>query len=152
MAYTRRDTDGAFMGGNSLPPSEATPQSPQSYSSGEYERANPPPPPHCMLAVSTLRCITFILSVMTLSPRPHLPCTATAAGLNGTRRLCTRASRTNVMTCRGHMSMVWLAATAFGLMRSTANRVLRSLLRRRGRRRRALPPLSSDPEGLSVFL
>ena len=140
MAYTRRDTKGAFLGGNPLPPSEATPQP---YST-EDERVNPPPPPHCVPAVSILRCITFILSITKLFSRPHLPCTAPAATLNGTRLRCTRASRTNVVACRCHMSMVWLAATAFGLTRS---RVLRSLLPRRAQRRRALPPLST-PEGL----
>jgi hypothetical protein len=137
MAYTRRDTEGAFFGGNPLPPSEATPRS----YSPEHEHANPPPPPHCVPGVSILRCITFILSMTTLFLRLHLPCTAPATTPNGTRPRYTRAFRTRVMASRCHMSMVWLAATAFGLTRS---RVPRSLLRR-GQRRRALPPLSSDP-------
>jgi hypothetical protein len=145
MSYTRRDTEGVFFGGHPTTPSDATPHSPQPYSL-ENERANPPPPPCCMPAVSILRCTTFISSVMTLFSRPHLPCTAPASAPNGTLPHCTQAFRTSVMTCRGHMSMVWLAATTFGLMHSTAIRVPRSLLRRRGRRRRAQPPLSSDPK------
>ena len=146
MAYARRDTEDVFLGANQhgLPPSEAT--TPQPYSP-EHERDNPPPPPHCVPAVSISRCITFILSMIKLFSRLHLPRTAPATVPNGTRRRCTRAFRTSVMACRGHMSMVWPAVTAFGLTRS---RLLYSLLWR-GRRRRASLPISSDPEGLSDF-
>jgi hypothetical protein len=141
MAYPRRDTEGAFLGGNPLPPSEATPQP----YSPEHERANPPSP--CVPAVSILRCITFILSMPTLFSRPHLPCTAPATTPNGAHPRCTRAFRTSVMACRCHISMVWLADTTFGLTRS---RMLRSALRR-GRRRRALSFLSSDPRRAKCF-
>lgn len=53
MAYTRRDTEGAFLGGNPLPSSEATPQP-----SPEREHANPPP--HCMQAAApSVRCSSY---------------------------------------------------------------------------------------------
>src|SRR6267154_3264501 len=136
MAYTRRDSEGAFLGGNQLTPSEATSQP----CSPEHERANPPP--HCVPAVSILQCTTFILFMTKLHSRSHLPCTAPVTTPDGTRPPCTRAFKTNVMACRCHMFMVWVAATAFGLTRS---RVLRSLLRRACLLSRA------TPEGLSIF-
>jgi hypothetical protein len=52
MAYPRRETEHAHLGGNPLPPSEATPQP----YSPEHERASSPLPPHCVPAVSILRC------------------------------------------------------------------------------------------------
>ena len=71
MAYTRWDTEGEFLGGNPLPPSEASP-GPQPYSPNQ-EHTNLPPPPHCVPAVSILRCITFVLSMTTLFFEPAPP-------------------------------------------------------------------------------
>jgi len=146
MAYTHRDSEGASLGGNPLPPSEATPRpySPEHW----HEHANPPPPPNRVPAVSVLQCITLISSMTTLFLRSHLPWIAPVVTPNGTDQRCTRAFRTSaIMASRCHMSMIWLAATAFGL---TCSRVLRLRLRRE-RQRRALPPLLSDPRRSEVF-
>lgn len=75
MSYTviHRDTvtgdDG--YGQNSLQ-SEATAQP----YSPEQERANAPPPPHCMRAVSVRRFFVFVSSVTIFFSRLYLPCTA----------------------------------------------------------------------------
>ena len=127
MSYTviHRDTGDGGYGQNSLQ-SEATPQP----YSPEHERANAPPPPHCMLTVSVRRFFVFVSSMTIFFSRPHLPCTTPHSGM---RPRCIRVFRTSVMARHCHMPTMWLAATIFGLTRS---RLLRSLLRRR---RRALP-------------
>ena len=143
MAYTRRDTEDAFLDPLSPPESAPQPNSPE-----RHERANPPPP--CVPAVSILRPIAFFSSMTKLFSSLHLSFTVPATAPTGMRPRCSRAFRTSVMACRCHAPMVWHAAMAFG---PTHSRVLCSLLRWWCRQRRALPSLSSlgRPEDLSFF-